>query len=335
MNTNLYKQGEALGMSFLQIPNALFINKKYRKMSIESKLAYGLLLRRMQLSNMNGWVNDDNEVYVIYTREQMAAELCVGYKKSVSAFRELAEYGLISESRRGRGLANHIYISKAEIPESDAAEYTDNLRHVEMTYQGGEGPGPDEDGEEPNIEFTEPCEVLPSQDLSLSHFKTCQNDTSRHVETAVQDMSFSPTSNKDFSYTNSSDIKFSQSVCRRTNSSQLVDNVGEIDGIIENCELESFTPEVAAVFRNAVERMYYSGSLKVGDAVFPQSTVRSYLYLLDHFKVDLAYQKIRQNMSEIRNATAYVTVVLFNCICEEEAEFMLDPFLNQMASYKP
>ena len=172
-------------MSFLQIPNALFINKKYRSMSIEAKLAYGLLLRRMQLSDMNGWTNEAQEIYVIYTREQMAAELCVSYKKSVASFRELSDFGLILEKRRGRGLANHIYISKAEISEEEAAEYTENLRHVETTHQDAEIPDSEGDTiypeEEPDIEFTEPSEVLPKQDLSDFPFKICK-EIANHLQ---------------------------------------------------------------------------------------------------------------------------------------------------------
>jgi len=319
-------------MSFLQIPNALFINKKYRKMSIEAKLAYGLLLRRMQLSNLNGWINEDNEVFVIYTREQMAAELCVGYKKSVAAFHELVKYDLILEKRRGRGLANHIYISKAEIPEPDAAEYTDNLRYVEMTCQTPNIPDSHDGDEAVAYCNVLTCDDISEQDLPIAPFKSCQSDTSKPAETTVQDLSFSPSSNKDSSYKNFSKKECSHSIYHAANP---IEDSEEIDRIIENCELENFESDVAAVFRHVVERMYYSSSLKVGDAIFPQAKVRSYLCLLNYYKVDLAYQKIKQNVCTIRNPVAYVTILLFNCICEEDAEFMLDAFLHQRASYKP
>ena len=106
MNNQIYKIGETLGMSFLQILYALIVNKKYSEMTSEAKIAYSFILRRLQLSNMKGWINDENEVCIIYTREQMAAELNVSYKKAVSVFNELSEHSLILEKRRGRGLAN-------------------------------------------------------------------------------------------------------------------------------------------------------------------------------------------------------------------------------------
>ena len=71
MNSQIYKIGEALGTTFLQIPYALIVNKKYAKMTSEAKIAYSLILRRLQLSNMKGWVNEANEVYIVYTREQI------------------------------------------------------------------------------------------------------------------------------------------------------------------------------------------------------------------------------------------------------------------------
>ena len=338
MNSNVYKLGEALGMSFLQIPKALIINPKYKAMTAEAKLAYGMLIQRMQLSNIHGWVNEDNEVYIIYTREEMAVELNVGYKKAVSAFQELKKFDLIQETRRGRGMANHIYILKAELPEADAQAYSENLRHVKKTYQENSGPEETFDETEPDIEFTEPAERLPNQDLSFPHIKICQIDTSRHVGMTVQDVSFSPTSNKELNNKYLSEKYVSQSVLRAHGHEHPLGAVENSDDgltdILEQCELQMFDEKEAQVLRYAIERMYYGQSFRIGNAVFPQAKVRSYMNLLDYTILELAYDKIRANQDKIRNATGYIMSVIFNCICEQEGEFMLDPYLNSMYQYR-
>lgn len=52
-------------------------------------------------------------------------------------------------------------------------------------------------------------------------------------------------------------------------------------GILDACELSYFEPETARVFENAIERLFYSDSFRIGKAVLPQSRVRSRPHLLD------------------------------------------------------
>ena len=54
-----------------------------------------------------------------------------------------------------------------------------------------------------------------------------------------------------------------------------------IQQILDRCELHLFTDSVRQMLVQAVERLYYSESLKIGDARLPQAKVRSYLNLLD------------------------------------------------------
>ena len=50
-------------------------------------------------------------------------------------------------------------------------------------------------------------------------------------------------------------------------------------GILDACELSCFSPEVARVFENAVERLFYLDHFRVGGATLPQSRVRAKLKL--------------------------------------------------------
>ena len=45
-------------------------------------MTYTFLLNRFQLSRLNGWLNDDGEVFIIYTRRSLSSEMQVSYHKN-------------------------------------------------------------------------------------------------------------------------------------------------------------------------------------------------------------------------------------------------------------
>ncbi|MCI8539825.1 MAG: hypothetical protein HFF18_14405, partial [Oscillospiraceae bacterium] len=86
--------------------------------------------------------------------------------------------------------------------------------------------------------------------------------------------------------------------------------------------------ETAKVFANAIERLFYSDSFRIGKAVLPQANVRSRLWDLDGTILQAAEGKLRQNQQNIRNSTAYTMAVIFNTICEAHSDVLVDPYLN-------
>ena len=110
----LYKINETLQHSYYQMPQELFCNEKYKKLSIEAKVIYAFLLNRMNLSRMNKWINDKGEIYLIYTRKEIQSKLNLSDKPVTRAFKELREAKLIKEEKQGFGKPNLIYIGKIE-----------------------------------------------------------------------------------------------------------------------------------------------------------------------------------------------------------------------------
>lgn len=101
--------------------------------------------------------------------------------------------------------------------------------------------------------------------------------------------------------------------------------------ILDACELSSFPPETARVFENAIERLFYSESFRIGGALLPQSRVRSRLHLLDEMILQDAERKLHANLDRnVRNSTAYTMATIFNCIAESESDLMVDPYLNSL-----
>ncbi len=105
----LYKIDEIEDASFYILPKSLF-TETYKNLSLESKVLYAFLRDRMELSRKNNWVLKDGTIYLIFTREEMAVELCCSVKTVINAIKNLDKFGLIKEKRQGLNKPNLIFI---------------------------------------------------------------------------------------------------------------------------------------------------------------------------------------------------------------------------------
>lgn len=95
---------------YITIPKLLLTDEHFKSISVEAKLLYGCLLDRNSLSQKNGWLDEQNRVYVLYTIENMKKDLGCASEKINKVLRELEEVGLIYRKRNGVGKANYIYV---------------------------------------------------------------------------------------------------------------------------------------------------------------------------------------------------------------------------------
>ena len=97
-----YKINEILVNKYYQISQELFTNEKYKdKLNSDSKILYAFLLDRLSLSQKNHWIDEENRVYLIFTREEVQNKLGLSEKTVIKAFKQLSEVKLISEKRQG------------------------------------------------------------------------------------------------------------------------------------------------------------------------------------------------------------------------------------------
>ena len=96
--------------SFYCIPKALFQEQRFQSLSTDAKTLYGILLDRMSLSAKNGWLDEQNRVFIIFTIEDVKRSLCCADNKATKLLRELEEFGLIERKRRGLGRPSLVYV---------------------------------------------------------------------------------------------------------------------------------------------------------------------------------------------------------------------------------
>ena len=61
-----YRGCEAEQYAFYRIPKLLISDDRFRAISTEAKLLYGLMLDRMSLSIKNGWIDNEDRVYIYF-----------------------------------------------------------------------------------------------------------------------------------------------------------------------------------------------------------------------------------------------------------------------------
>lgn len=107
---DLFKINELRQYQFIQLPKELLYNPRYKGLSSDSKILYGLLLDRMELSRENNWINEKGEIYLIFTRQNIQTLLNISDKPCTKAFKQLSQMELIKEQRQGLGKPNLIFI---------------------------------------------------------------------------------------------------------------------------------------------------------------------------------------------------------------------------------
>ena len=133
MEFNPYKDNEYLENSYYKIPQELFVSSLYKdKLNSDSKILYAFLLDRLSLSQKNHWIDDERNIYLIFTREEVQEKLNLSDKTATKAFKQLNNVGLVQEKRQGLGKPNLIYVGKIE------HEETENLRFLSRkNYDSG------------------------------------------------------------------------------------------------------------------------------------------------------------------------------------------------------
>ena len=114
-----YKANECFEHLYYQIPMELFFNPKYKdKLNSDSKILYGFLLNRLTLSAKNNWFDENEEVFLIFTRKEVQERLNLSDKTVTKAFNQLKECKLIHEKKQGANKPNLIYVGKIDHDEN-------------------------------------------------------------------------------------------------------------------------------------------------------------------------------------------------------------------------
>jgi len=107
-----YYGQESEQFSFFRIPKMLVTEERFSKISSDTftLLFYGKLLDRISLSRKNGWIDQNNRVYVIYTLDEAMEDFRKSHPTITRALKTLESIGLIERKKQGQGKPTLIYV---------------------------------------------------------------------------------------------------------------------------------------------------------------------------------------------------------------------------------
>ena len=101
----------------------------FKKLSSDAKILYGLMLDRMELSMKNGWIDNDNKVYIFFTLEDVQESLSCSHTTGVKILAELDSdngIGLIGRKKQGQGKLARIYVKNFNLDVTNPEPSVDN-----------------------------------------------------------------------------------------------------------------------------------------------------------------------------------------------------------------
>ncbi|MGY3482062.1 replication initiator protein A [Staphylococcus cohnii] len=105
---------------FYQLPKVFFTNPKYTKLSNDAKITWSILRDRLDLSIRNNWIDENGDIFFIYTNEKLKSILNISSPNKLSKIKkELTQADLFNQIRVGLNKPNKLYIKKPEVTEAD------------------------------------------------------------------------------------------------------------------------------------------------------------------------------------------------------------------------
>ena len=139
MTLDYFYGAQADQFAFYRIPKALFTDERFKSISAEAKILYGILLDRMSLSRKNGWLDEQGRVFIIFTLEEVMEAIGCADQKATKLLNELdSKAGLIERKRQGLGKPNLIFVknfvdnSTCSVPPAPESRIKTRENHEEV-----------------------------------------------------------------------------------------------------------------------------------------------------------------------------------------------------------
>lgn len=277
---------------YFRIPRLLITSPRFKHLSTDAKLLYGMLLDRMSLSAKNNWYDEDGRVYIYYTVEEICGDMNCGRDKAMKLLAELDTgkgVGLIERIKQGQGKPTKIYVK----------------RFTTRAVPPPASPEPDSFMPIPEVDFS---------DVQKSEKPTSRGRQSRLAEVEKSDPNHTNRSHPDFSHPDPS-------------ISPRYPPYGEMDGIDrnqireelkENIDYEHLCSQcpyddVESLLELMVDVVSSTAStIRIGGEVLPLGPVKERFRQLDSSHIEYVIDSLKQTTTKINNIRAYLLTVLYN-----------------------
>ena len=273
---------EAEQFTFFRIPKVLFKDKRFKDMSTDAKLLYGLMLDRMGLSMRNRWIDDDNRVYIIYKMEEIIEDIGCARQKVAKLLEELDKsVGLIERRRQGLGKPNIIYVKNfitaisSEYENHTSRSMNIELQEVPKSYSNNTNIN---NNNYNNTDFNNTILSYPISDEEL-----CDDGSDEPLD-AIGWMR------------------------ERTTYENLIKDNIDYDIMIEKFE-KAWIDEIVELMVDVVcSKEPY---IRINKQEYPHEVVKSRFLKIDSSHIEYIYFALRENCSNVRNIRAFLITTIY------------------------
>ena len=335
---------EAEQFSFFRVPRILIKDKRFKKLSNDAKLLYGLMIDRMALSMKNEWLDDKNRAYIIYTLESITEDLNCGRDKAMKVLAELDSnkgIGLIERVRRGLGKPDIIYVKNfvgtikrdgtdGEETNPDSVEKRGNEKNdFKKSEKSTSGDFEDSIAEAQKGDFKESGRSslgnLENQIAEVEEVKLQKSEksTSESLENRLQKVEKSDSNYNNINYTeNSYNNPIYQSYenhADRTDEMDMANSYMEI--VRENIGLDYYLKYADKNERELAEELYQiicdvvcvkRKSVRIGGEDYPYELVKAKLLKLNQGHIEYVMERMKNTTTQIVNIHSYLLTTLYN-----------------------
>ncbi|MGL9969221.1 replication initiator protein A [Enterococcus sp. DIV1420a] len=175
---NFFKVDRVYRELYYQFPEVFITSDKYATMSDSTKIAYMLLKARLEFSINKNQVDEEGNVYFIYTVNELCEVLNCGNKKAIRIKKELENFGLLLQvdmgfnKKMGKRNANRLYLAELNVDENDIyllRQFDEkNARNVDISEGVKSTPSPEEKKPMETSDRTEGVKMTPSENVGMN-----------------------------------------------------------------------------------------------------------------------------------------------------------------------
>ena len=110
MGFDYFYGDESEGYAFYRTPKIFFTDERFRGLTTDARILYGILLDRVSLSKEHGCKDDRGRVFVYMTISSVERSLGCAHQKACGLMTELSDFGLIERTKQGQGKPDRIYV---------------------------------------------------------------------------------------------------------------------------------------------------------------------------------------------------------------------------------
>ena len=311
---------EAEQFSFYRVPRLLIKDERFKKLSSDAKLLYGLMLDRMSLSIKNKWFDDNNRAYIIYTINSIMEDLGCGKEKAVKVLAELDNtkgIGLVEKVRRGLGKPDIIYVK--------------NFASLEGNVDKKETVNTDKIAEVGKSDFrksenqTSRSQKTGLQEVGKTDLKKSENQTFRSSENETQEVG---ESNPNYNKYNKTDLNYIEEsyinpiTQSGSEKNDVIDDVQKcIELIKENISYNHHMKYDSYGEKELYDELFQvicevvcvrRPTIRVAGEEYPYELVKSRFLKLESSHLEYVIDCMKNTTTKITNIKAYMITALYN-----------------------